>query len=83
MSATPTRMVAEDWRPLREMGCDDKACLEVGHIVGIFNYLTRLADGFGLLLDSGTAEASRSGVKLKPAEDAAIGREMSEQKEVS
>jgi len=83
MSATPTKMIEDDWRPLREMGFDDRACLEVGHIVGIFNYLTRLADGFGLLLDAGTAEASRSGIALEPAEDAAIGREMRERKEVS
>ena len=68
MSATPTRMVAEDWRPLREMGCDDKACLEVGHIVGIFNYLTRLADGLGLQLDAGTKAAAESGVALRRAE---------------
>jgi len=79
----PTRMVEDDWRPLREMGFDDKACLEVGHIVGLFNYLTRLADGFGLMLDAGTQEASQSGVALQPAEDAAIGRELRERKEVS
>jgi len=76
MSATPTRMVEQDWQPLREMGFDDKACLEVGHVVGIFNYLTRLADGFGLVLDAGTREASESGVALRPADDAAIGREL-------
>jgi uncharacterized peroxidase-related enzyme len=62
MSGTPTRMVEEDWQPLRDLGFDDHACLEVGHIVGIFNYLTRLADGFGLLLDAETEQASTSGV---------------------
>ena len=51
MSATPTRMTEEDWQPLRDLGFDDRACLEVAHIVGIFNYLTRLADGLGLQLD--------------------------------
>ncbi len=65
LSATPTRMVEEDWQPLRDLGFDDRACLEVGHIVGIFNYLTRLADGFGLRLDDGTWEASRTGVALR------------------
>jgi hypothetical protein len=34
-------------------------------VVGIFNYLTRLADGFGLALDAETAAASQSGVALK------------------
>lgn len=48
LSATPARIVKEDWRPLRDLGFDDKACLEVAHIVGLFNYFVRLADGFGL-----------------------------------
>ena len=68
LSATPTRMTAEDWRPLRDLGFDDDACLEVAHIVGIFNYLTRLADGFGLQLDAGTSEASETGLALRRPE---------------
>ena len=67
MSATPTRMIESDWRPLRDLGFDDRACLEVAHIVGIFNYLTRLADGLGLQLDPETLAASQSGVTLKRA----------------
>ena len=65
LSATPTRMVPEDWQPLRDLGFDDEACLEVGHIVGVFNHLTRLADGFGLRLDPGTEEATRKGEALR------------------
>ena len=53
-------MVEGDWQPLRDLGFDDTACLEVGHIVGIFNYLTRMADGFGLKLDPQTEEAAKS-----------------------
>ena len=68
LSAQPTRMVPEDWQPLRDLGFDDEACLEVGHIVGIFNYLTRLADGFGLQLDAGTEEAGRTGEGLRRGE---------------
>ena len=68
LSATPTRMVESDWQPLRDMGFDDVALLEVGHIVGIFNYLTRLADGFGLQLDRRTLEASQTGVPLQQPE---------------
>ena len=64
MSAEPTRMVEDDWQPLRALGFDDTALLEPGHIVGLFNYLTRLADGFGLQLDPQTAEAQRSGATL-------------------
>ena len=48
LSSTPTRMVREDWQPLRHLDFDDRACLEVAHIVCLFNYLIRLAEGFGL-----------------------------------
>jgi uncharacterized peroxidase-related enzyme len=64
LSATPTRMVEEDWQPLRDLGFDDRACLEVAHIVGIFNYLTRLADGLGLQLDPATTAAAAGGPPL-------------------
>jgi uncharacterized protein YciW len=58
-------MVEEDWQALRQLGFDDRACLEVAHIVGIFNYLTRLADGMGLQLDPATEEAGRTGRPLQ------------------
>ena len=67
LSAAPTRMMQTDWQLLRELGFEDRACLEVAHIVGIFNYLTRLADGFGLQLDTGTQQAAQSGVALQRA----------------
>lgn len=63
-------MVEGDWKPLRDLGFDDRACLEVAHIVGIFNHLTRLADGFGLQLDDGTRAAAETGVALRrPAQE--------------
>ena len=65
MSATPTRMTEADWAPLRELGLDDQALLEVGHIVGIFNYLTRMADGFGIRLDEPVEQASAGGRALR------------------
>lgn len=64
LSQTATRMVESDWKPLRDLGFDDTACLEVAHIVGIFNHLTRLADGFGLELDPATATARETGKVL-------------------
>jgi uncharacterized peroxidase-related enzyme len=48
LSGRPTAMTEADWQPLRDLGFDDLACLEVAHVVGLFNYFTRLADGFGL-----------------------------------
>jgi len=65
LSGTPTRMVEEDWQPLRDLGFDDEACLEVAHVVGVFNYLTRLADGLGLQLDAGTQRAAETGEALR------------------
>lgn len=65
MSATPTRMTEGDWQPLRDLGFDDTAVLEVAHIVGIFNYLTRLADGLGLQLDPQVIHASETGEGLR------------------
>ena len=66
LSETPTRMVEADWQPLRDLGFGDEGCLEVAHIVGLFNYLTRLADGFGLVLDPETSAAADGGPPLPP-----------------
>jgi alkylhydroperoxidase family enzyme len=59
-------MVEADWKPLRDLGFDDRAILEVAHVVGIFNYLTRLADGLGLAIDPQTMHAGETGEALKP-----------------
>jgi uncharacterized peroxidase-related enzyme len=64
LSATPTRMVEADWQSLRDLGFDDEALLEVGHIVAYFNYMTRLADGFGLRLDPEVEAVARTGIGL-------------------
>lgn len=73
MSADPTRMVPEDWQGLRDLGFSDQDCLEVGHVVGVFNYLTRMADGFGLQLDPETGHASDSGQALQRPDDEPVG----------
>lgn len=65
VSARPTRMTESDWAPLRALGFDDRGCLEVAHIVGLFNYLTRLADGLGLQLDAEVRAAGDSGHALR------------------
>ena len=67
MTLTPTRMTAEDWQPLRDAGLDEQGLLEVAHIVAIFNYFPRLADGFGLQLDPRLREAAETGVPLRRA----------------
>ncbi len=67
LSATPTQVTMDDWRPLLELGFGPQDCLEVAHIVGIFNYFTRLADGFGLEIHPAIAEAARTGAPLRRA----------------
>ena len=64
LSARPTSMTDADWQPLRDLGLTDEAILEVAHVVGVFNHLTRLADGLGLELDPQTEDAARTGVPL-------------------
>jgi uncharacterized peroxidase-related enzyme len=65
MTLTPTEMTAEDWQPLRDAGLDEQGLLEVAHIVAIFNYFTRMADGFGLKPDPKLREAAETGIPLK------------------
>jgi hypothetical protein len=50
---------------VRAGGLDDEGCLELAHIVGVFNHLTRLADGLGIALDEQTAAAAAGGPKLR------------------
>jgi alkylhydroperoxidase family enzyme len=67
ISARPNSMTEADWQPLRDLGLGDEAILEITHVVGIFNHLTRLADGLGLELDPQTEEAARTGKPLRRA----------------
>ncbi len=65
LTLTPLAMTAADWQPLRDLGFDDQGLLEVGHLISIFNYFPRMADGFGLKPDSRFLEAARTGVPLR------------------
>jgi len=65
MSLTPREMTAADWQPLRELGFDDQGLLELGHLIAIFNYFPRLADGFNLALHPKMREAAATGVPLQ------------------
>lgn len=70
LSFDPTTVGPADWDSLRLVGLDDEGCLESAHIVGIFNYLTRLADGFGIKIDPQTAAAASGGPPLRHASSA-------------
>ena len=65
LSATPTRMTPQSWQPLRDLGFDDEGILEVVHVVGLFNYFTRLADGVGLRLDRQIEEAGETETAMR------------------
>ena len=65
MTLAPREMTAEDWQPLRDAGLDEQGLLEVAHVVAIFNYFPRMADGFGLKPDPRLREAAETGVPLK------------------
>ncbi len=51
VSLTPYKVVNEDLNQLRQAGLNDQDVLLATHIIGIFNYLVRLADVFGLELE--------------------------------
>jgi alkylhydroperoxidase family enzyme len=65
MTREPRRMTAADWQPLRDAGLDDQGLLELGHLIAIFSYFPRLADGFGLVLHPSLREAAATGVPLQ------------------
>ncbi|MES1211646.1 MAG: hypothetical protein ABUL63_04875, partial [Acidobacteriota bacterium] len=65
MTLAPREMTAADWQPLRDLGLDDEGLLEVGHLIAIFSYFPRMADGFGISLDSKVREAAATGVPLR------------------
>ena len=58
-------MTAGDWQPLRDLGLDDQGLLEVAHLISIFNYFPRMADGFGLTPDPRVLAAGETGEPLK------------------
>ena len=51
VSLTPYKVVDEDLDQLRQAGLNDQDILLATHIIGIFNYLVRLADVFDLDLE--------------------------------
>ncbi|HVT57205.1 MAG TPA: hypothetical protein VHR45_02295 [Thermoanaerobaculia bacterium] len=64
LTRTPTQMTAADWQPLRDLGFDDTGLLEAAHLISIFNYFPRLADGFGLQPSPQIRAAAATGTPL-------------------
>ena len=68
MTLRPREMSAADWQPLRDLGFDDEGLLELGHLIAIFNYFPRLADGFGLVPHEKLRAAAATGIQLRREE---------------
>jgi uncharacterized peroxidase-related enzyme len=68
ITVAPSEMVEEDWQPLRDLGFDDRAIIEVAHLVGFFNYALRVADSLGVKLDARFMEAHETHRPLQRAE---------------
>ena len=51
VSLAPYKVEDKDLDQLRQTGLNDEDILLATHIIGIFNYLVRLADVFGLELE--------------------------------
>ncbi len=61
VSLTPYKVVDEDLDQLRQAGLNDKDIFLATHIIGIFNYLVRLADVFDLELEPEVTSSSKRG----------------------
>jgi alkylhydroperoxidase family enzyme len=48
LTAAPYKIVDQDVERLKAVGWDEEQIVLATHVVGIFNYLVRLADAFGI-----------------------------------
>jgi len=48
LTLTPYQVVDDDVASLRAHGWSEEAIVAATHVIGIFNYLVRLADAFGI-----------------------------------
>jgi uncharacterized peroxidase-related enzyme len=58
LTRAPASLRKEDLEPLRRAGLDDRAILDVAHVVGFFAHANRIADGLGCELEPGMARPS-------------------------
>ncbi len=48
---TPGKMTEKDLVPLRKLGYDDRAILDINQITSYYAYVNRVADGLGVVLE--------------------------------
>jgi uncharacterized peroxidase-related enzyme len=61
LTREPSSMKKEDLTPLRAAGLDDRAILDLAHVVGFFAYTNRLVDGLGCDLEFGMRKRPKKG----------------------
>jgi uncharacterized protein YciW len=56
LAVSPGNVTASDVDALREAGWRDEDIIDIVHIVGVFSYLVRMADGLGIDIEPDWAE---------------------------
>ena len=51
LTKRPADMIESDIHQLREMGCKDRAILDINQIAAYYAYVNRIADGLGVDLE--------------------------------
>ncbi|MAG54847.1 MAG: peroxidase [Planctomycetes bacterium] len=51
LTLEPQEMSPDDLIPLKEVGLDDAAILDLAQVTSYFNYINRMADGLGVDLE--------------------------------
>ena len=51
LTKTPGKMTEKDLAPLRKLGYDDRAILDINQITSYYAYVNRVADGLGVVLE--------------------------------
>jgi uncharacterized protein YciW len=57
LTVQPSNVIRSDVQRLREVGWADEDIVDIVHQTALFNYMTRVADGLGVELDSRMLEA--------------------------
>lgn len=79
LTLQPEEVEAGDLEPLRAAGLDDRGILEVVEVTAYFNFVTRLANGLGVALETEhpRPEANQGDGVSRTPEESASSRRMS------